>query len=409
MRRSRLRAVLTESLYAASFAGREGQAQRRVPAEGRVWDRATMPCPGEWRNWQTRRLQVPVSLRSWGFKSPLAHDVFPNTAPRRRGRRRTAVVLIFVTLVAVILLATGELRNDTRTSIAYLVKANDAVASYRDLSQRFDGQVLMRLPLAQREDVALLMDQYAKAAESSAEGVRSLEPPASVAGAAAALDIALDSWQQGLQTFAASLFAVVDVGDEASVDQLGASLVAFEVGDAAYVRFLDAVDELGATMDLPVEFPQVAFLPPGVGSLRHAAGIIAVAQDAGGMELRRDLEVSAVKLDPQEVGTDDGGDLVLPATDSLLVRASVGNRGNQNEDEIRVSVTLQAADGAVLYQETADVDTLEPRASTTVEFSALPVVAGERFTILVAVSVLPGDIDTGNNVRQLEIRVNEPS
>ena len=28
---------------------------------------------GEWRNWQTRRLQVPVSVRTWGFKSPLAH------------------------------------------------------------------------------------------------------------------------------------------------------------------------------------------------------------------------------------------------------------------------------------------------------------------------------------------------
>ena len=29
---------------------------------------------GEWRNWQTRWLQVPVSVRTWGFKSPLAHD-----------------------------------------------------------------------------------------------------------------------------------------------------------------------------------------------------------------------------------------------------------------------------------------------------------------------------------------------
>ena len=28
---------------------------------------------GEWRNWQTRWLQVPVSVRTWGFKSPLAH------------------------------------------------------------------------------------------------------------------------------------------------------------------------------------------------------------------------------------------------------------------------------------------------------------------------------------------------
>ena len=31
---------------------------------------------GEWRNWQTRRIQVPVIARSWGFKSPLAHQGF---------------------------------------------------------------------------------------------------------------------------------------------------------------------------------------------------------------------------------------------------------------------------------------------------------------------------------------------
>jgi hypothetical protein len=30
---------------------------------------------GEWRNWQTRRIQVPVSARTWGFKSPLAHQL----------------------------------------------------------------------------------------------------------------------------------------------------------------------------------------------------------------------------------------------------------------------------------------------------------------------------------------------
>jgi len=29
--------------------------------------------PGGWRNWQTRTVQVRVSVRTWGFKSPLAH------------------------------------------------------------------------------------------------------------------------------------------------------------------------------------------------------------------------------------------------------------------------------------------------------------------------------------------------
>ena len=278
-----------------------------------------------------------------------------------------------MTFVALVFLATGQLRNDTRASIAYLVEANAVVTQYRDLAQRFD-----------------------------------MTTPVSTAAAGAALDIALSSWEEGLQSFTPGLFAVVDLVDGGDgVDELAAALASLRVGDLAYRQFLGAIDEL--SIDVPVEFPDLEFLPAELGSLRHTAGIVAVAESAPGMALRRDLEISAVKLDPQEVGTDDNGDLILPATESLVVRASVGNRGNQNESDIRVSVTLQGSDGAVLYQETSDLDGLDPRGSTTVDFSTLPVAAGERFTILVAVTVLPGDADTTNNVRQLQIRVNEPS
>lgn len=369
-----------------------------------------MSCPGEWRNWQTRRLQVPVSLRSWGFKSPLAHDVFPNTAQRRRGRRRTAVILSIVTAVVLVFLAAGRLRSDTRASIAYLVEANATVTGYRDLAQRFQGQILTRLAVAQREDIQLLMDQYVADAAGEAAGLRRMSEPASIAAAAAALDLALTSWEEGLQSFTQGLFAVVDQPDtETSVEELSMALAELQVGDLAYARFLDAVEELGTRIDLPVEFPEVVFLPPRLGALRHVTGIVAVVKDARGMALRRDLEISAVKLEPQEVGTDDNGDLILPATEALLLRTSVGNLGNQNERNIRVSVTLQSSDGSILYQETTDLEGLAPRGSTTVDFSALPVTAGERYTILVAVTVLPSDVDTSNNVRQIKIRVNEPS
>src|SRR5665811_909192 len=309
-----------------------------------------MPCSGEWRKWQTRRLQVPVSSRSWGFKSPLAHDVFPSNAPRRRGRRRTAVVLIIVTVVALVFLAAGRLRNDTRASIAYLVEANAAVSGYRDLGQRFQGQILMRLSVAQREDVQLLMDQYVEDAGSHAAGIRNLSEPVSTAAAAAALDLALTSWEGGLQSFTPGLFAVVDhPDDEASIDGLSMALAELQVGDLAYARFLEAVEELGTRIDVPVEFSEVTFLPKELGAMRRAAGIAAVVEPSVGMALRRDLEISAVKLDPQEVGTDDNGDLILPATESLLVRASVGNLGNQNEGDITaVSYTYLRAHETVL-------------------------------------------------------------
>ena len=55
---------------------------------------------GEWRNWQTRWLQVPVSVRTWGFKSPLAHHYHSlgDLPPRHRRSRRCRVKVVVAPL-----------------------------------------------------------------------------------------------------------------------------------------------------------------------------------------------------------------------------------------------------------------------------------------------------------------------
>ena len=159
-------------------------------------------------------------------------------------------------------------------------------------------------------------------------------------------------------------------------------------------------------MDLPVDFPEVAFLPSG--PLGYLYGIRDAIAGAVGLELRRDLEVSAVKLDPKEV-KDDNGDLILPATDSIVVEASVRNSGNQPESDLVVSVTLQDSGGVVVGQFTDRVNMLDPRASTTVDFDPLTVAAGSTYTLTVSVAVLPNEVDVENNVKQISIRINEPS
>ena len=63
----------------ASYQSANCAARTPQPKDFRHSAVATRPLPltlhsGEWRNWQTRRIQVPVSVRMWGFKSPLAHN-----------------------------------------------------------------------------------------------------------------------------------------------------------------------------------------------------------------------------------------------------------------------------------------------------------------------------------------------
>jgi len=333
--------------------------------------------------------------------------VFPTDLPRRRGRRRIYVVLSIITVVSLLMLAVSRQRNDTRDSIAYLVEADSTANTYQDLAREFQGQILGDLRTAQREDVEALMSQYVAEARQKSTTLTEMTVPSSVAPAAAALNLAVSSWSDGLESFAPGLLGVVDhPTSDAMIEALAASLAQLRTGDAAYKAFMDAVDELRSESDLPVDFTEVAFVPSG--PLGYVYGIRDAVDGAAGLDLRRDLEVSAVKLDPKEV-KDDNGELILPATDSVVVEASVRNSGNQPESDLVVSVTLRDSGGAVVGQFTNRVNTLDPRASTTVDFDPLTVAPGSAYAMTVSVAVLPDEVDVENNVKQISIRINEPS
>ena len=81
------------------LAARRRRHRRLDPRQPRRLSRIGWPLPegpctvttpqgdpgatSEWRNWQTRQLEGLVSARTWGFKSPLRHDL----GPRRRAAR----------------------------------------------------------------------------------------------------------------------------------------------------------------------------------------------------------------------------------------------------------------------------------------------------------------------------------
>ena len=91
---------------------------------------------GEWRNWQTRRIQVPVSARTWGFKSPFAHNVITDRPRSRRRRFLWPLLLSAVVLAALVLARINEQAtaavnhlDDIRQSANQLVTAAAAFGS----------------------------------------------------------------------------------------------------------------------------------------------------------------------------------------------------------------------------------------------------------------------------------------
>ncbi len=367
-----------------------------------------MPClPGEWRNWQTRRLQVPVGASPWGFKSPLAHDVIP-TFPERRRRRRTPLVLLIVATVAVVFFLAGRARSDTRASVAYLDAARIVTTDHADLARQFRSDVLGRLTILDRDELELLTGRFVEEARAGRDQLDGLEVTPTVAKSAAELSLALDSWEAGLEAFAPAAFDVVDhPADVAPIDRLNGVMTDLLVGDRAYARFLEDVS--GVDLGVEFTFPEVSYLPDSLGALRRIDGLLAALDAAQNLHLVRDLEVTAVRLEPPESAVEESGQLVLPATDTLQVSVVVANQGNQREEGVRVSVTLQSSTGSLLYQDTIDGDALDAGASTTLTFDAVPVESGAQYLMLIAVAALPGESSLDNNVRQIPFRVNEAS
>lgn len=350
---------------------------------------------------------MPVGASPWGFKSPLAHDVIP-TFPERRRRRRTPLVLLIVATVAVVFFLAGRARSDTRASVAYLDAARIVATDHANLARQFRADVLGRLTILDRDELELLAGRFLDEARAERAQLDALEVTPTVAKPAAALALALDSWEAGLEGFAPAVFDVVDnPNDVAPIDRMNGVLTDFLVGDRSYARFLDDVAEIDVGVEF--EFPEVSYLPNSLGSLRRIDGLLAALDAAQNLQLVRDLEVTAVRLDPPESAVEESGQLVLPATETVQVAVVVANQGNQREDDVRVSVTLQSSAGALLYQDTVDGDALDAGSSTTLTFDAVPVDPGTQYLMVIAVAALPGEASLDNNIRQIPFRVNEAS
>ena len=370
-------------------------------------------CPlteGEWRNWQTRRLQVPVSLGSWGFKSPLAHHVYPRY-PKRRRRRGALLALVLVSIVAVVLIAASSLRSDTRALVAYLEEARAVALEHSDQSGDFKDQVISNLQALDRDRLATLMTQMVETAGSSSTRLGSVEVPPAAAAAAAALSLAATSWETGLAGFEEALLEVVDNPDSAvTIGNLADLLVDLEVGDRAYVRFVEQADELRSAADVEIgEYPDVGYLSVALSSLTYAERLAGVASRSEGLLLSRDLAIATVRLDPEETGGVTGDAPILPNTETLLIQVVVANQGNRDEENVTVSLLMQDADGTVLEDRSEELVQLDAGGSVTVEFADLAVTVGERLVATISVTFVDGEVDTDNNRREVPFFVNQPA
>ena len=320
-------------------------------------------------------------------------------------------VLVLVSIVAVVIIAAGSLRSDTRALVAYLEEARSVALDHSERSIDFKTQVISGLQDLDRDRLKTLMTQMVETSTSVTARLDSVEVPPAAAGSAAALSLAASSWETALSEFEAALLEAVDDPENVvAIGQLADVLVDLEVGDRAYMRFVAEADRLRNEADVEIgEFPSVGYLSVALPSLTYAERLAGVASRTEGLLLSRDLAIAAVRLDPKETGGVTDGAPIIPNTDTLLIQVVVVNQGNRDEQDLTVSLVLQDQAGVTLEERTEDLGELKAGGSVTVDFGQLAVTAGEKLVATISVTLVSGESDTDNTRREVPFFVNEPA
>ena len=359
---------------------------------------------GEWRNWQTRRIQVPVSARTWGFKSPLAHTVFRN---RQRSHRRTRlVVALVVTIIAVLAVLVGRLTDDARLQSAYLDEARrqsteiaQSATSFEDIAGRLIG--------VQRGEFTRVMDALQQTVGNATTELAGITAAPELAAPDALMGLAAQQWAAGLTRFEEAILRAVDSpSDLEVVDDVATALHELGNGDRLYLSFAERLNLLRTELEVSVgTFPEVEFLLEGTRPAERAASLVGAARLAPGLPLLSQMAIEDVRTDPLWVESVDG-ELVVVATDTLLVAVVVANRGNATASPRQVSVEIVSGGSRIGEPLTALVPELAPDSSTVVELPSVVVVPGAAYELVARLELAEDEIQTDDNVRRFEFRIN---
>ncbi len=131
---------------------------------------------------------------------------------------------------------------------------------------------------------------------------------------------------------------------------------------------------------------------------------IAALEDLGPVT---DVAVADVRFDPAPSGDRDG-QMVIPFSPTLLVEATVTNRGNEPVTNLTATMLLLGVDtGDLIADERRMIGRLDPKQSATITFADLPVEPGNFYEVVIA-APLDADVEPDSNeVRQVFYR-NEP-
>lgn len=316
------------------------------------------------------------------------------------------IVLTLVAVVAVIWLILSR-RTEQRGMTDFLTAAEQATELQASAAERIDRVFAEVGPLLTRQEVVTLLSE-AVDATTEAETLLDVDVPARAARSFGYISAASADWKQGVEDAQRVILGLMD-GDlgEDGPSAIRDVIALLRAGDTSYALFTSEIEavEVGSAM---AEFPAIAFIDPDPGDPvrfdeQQFALRIALAYN---LSPRHDIGVVGMTL-PEPVGV-RGGIPIVPASEALGVTAVISNHGNEPQGSFTVMLSVLDVDTGETHTDSATVASLDAGASTTVDFSSIPVEPGGLYQAVLTISI-DDDGNTDNNTWDMTFIWNEAS
>jgi hypothetical protein len=378
-----------------------------------------------------------VSLRSWGFKSPLAHQLvalpLPMTdldkddtlaEPGAEERKRRQIKLlpkpllrlilllagIIIVVVIIVVVATSAMGGDEAadyetymTQVADILEQSDAMGA--ELSE-----LLTNPGDTTRAEIQTRLDQYLATSERLALEAKALQAPkAFVDQNIHQFFVMVMAFRHtGLTDLKPSLMTALEVQDtEVSSEQISRALYYLTNSDFLYreVFIPRATDLLKEKEIAGVTVPETEFLPdPDIASKSRVQAILDTLKSTGNLQAVHGVAVVKVVAMPDEKEIKGGDTYNLQSSDELAFQVTVENQGNMAEKNVPVVVSLLSPDSTEPQEVTVEIPELKPKEDLTVTVEGLnPTAYGEKALLSVEVGPVKDEKYKDNNRIEAEV------
>ena len=338
----------------------------------------------------------------------------PRTAPRRPDRQTLLVrqgVAIGVGLLLIIVIAVGVRGCVSNQQENALKDYNRDVTSVTTSSDRDVGRAFFQLLSSgsdQAQDLQVQVNQLRLAADEDARRARGFDVPDEMRGAHNNLLLTLDFRAEALRRIAAELPTALGRGQpsEQAVERIAGQMQKFLASDVVYNQRVaplikESLDSEGITgQRIPTSqfMPSIAWLSPDyVAEQLGAEGGAQSDEPAPGLHGHglTSVAVGDNTLQPSPVVNR------VPATGRVTFHITFANQGDNDERNVRVTVTVRGSGRTITARKTVPQTKAGSPAEVDVPLSQTPPIG--TATVDVAISAVRGEQKTDNNRQRYTI------